>query len=114
MITKDLGELFDQSLGRLSAEIKKYHAKSEDGSLPEKTSQSYQRLAMRMQESLKNLMTLKNQTKTIAEKLNATIKTIAERPDVKSLIEAHEAQKKTAESLQKANETLEKLSKLQR
>ncbi len=114
VITKDLGDLFDQSEGRLSADIKKYRAKSEDGSLPEKTSQSYQRLAVRMQESLKNLIILKNQTKMVSEKLNKSMTTIAERPDVKSLIEAHEAHKKASESLQKANETLEKLSNLQR
>ena len=79
MITNELGEFFDQSVARISADIKKYRAKSEDGSLPEKTSQVYLRISTRMQNSLKSLMTLKNQTKLVSEKLNEALKVIAER-----------------------------------
>jgi hypothetical protein len=114
LITQELGELFDESAARISEEIKKYRAKSEDGSVPERISQKYDQLATQMQESLKNLMVLKGQTKMMSDKLNEMMKVISERPDVKSFIDANEAEKKADEALQSTVKALDMLDKLQR
>lgn len=114
MMTRDLGKFFDESAARMAADVKNYRAKADDGDLPEKTAQIYRQLATRTQESLKNLMVLKGQMSTMSDKLDKTLKGIADRPDVKPLIEANEAQKKAAEALQSADNALDKLSKLQR
>lgn len=113
VISQDLGLFFDQSVTKISADLKKYRAKLNDGSLSERTSQIYSQMATRMQDTLKSLMTLRNQTKVMSEKLNETMRTIAERPDVKSLIDANKAKKKASESLQAVDDALEKLRKLQ-
>jgi len=113
MISQDLSHFFDQSVAKISADLKKYRTKLDDGSLSERTSQIYSQMATRMQETLKSLMALRNQTKMMSEKLNETVRTIAERPDVKSLIDANEAKKKASESLQAVDDALEKLRKLQ-
>jgi hypothetical protein len=114
LISQDLGELFDESVAKISADIKKYRAKSEDGSLPERISQKYDHLATQMQESLKGLMVLKSQAKIMSDKLNEMMKVIAERPDVKSLTDANEAKKKADEALQRTDKALDMLDKLQR
>jgi predicted RNase H-like nuclease (RuvC/YqgF family) len=109
MISKDLGDFFDLSAARMSADIKKYRAKSSDGSLPEKTANLYDQMTTRIQESLKNLAAMRNQMKAITEKLNETLKTVSERPEIKTLIDAKMAQKRADSTLQNVDQALRKL-----
>ena len=113
VMTKDLGKFFDESAARMAADVKNYRAKADDGSLPEKTAQIYRQLATRTQDSVKNLMTLKVKMGAMSDKLDKTMKEISERHEVKSIIEANEAQNKAGEALQNADKALEKLKKLQ-
>lgn len=113
LLNRDLAEMFDEAAAKLTADIKIYRTKANDGSLPERTAAIYRRLAAQLQETLKSMMIVKNQTKVLSEKLNTTIRSISERPDVKSLINANHAQKKAAEASLEADQALEKLRKLQ-
>jgi hypothetical protein len=97
----ELGRFFDDAAVRMSTDIKTYRAKADDGSLSDKTAELYRKLALRAQESLKNLMVYKGQMAVLTEKLEKTMNAIMERTEVKELIEMHDMQRRLETGMKK-------------
>jgi hypothetical protein len=94
----------DQAIVQTSADVKRYRAQAEDGTMPEKTAALYRQVAENTGNSLKRLVATKAQLKSLMDQLTKTMDRVIVNPDVSAASKAARATRSAEDSLRRLDE----------